>query len=501
MRVLIVDDSITIRTLLKTLYKRKGMDVSEASSGEEAIEYFQLQKYDLITMDIELKGMNGYETSKKIREFEVEHYHNSKPTPILFISQNDSLEGRIRGFESGASDFITKPFTIKEIDSLTSKLLNPKNTFEGSTILLAEDSEVTRTIISRSIREEGGTVIEAKNGKIALEIYRESPDKFDLLVTDLYMPEMDGIQLCETLRYTMGIKDLPIIFLTAASELNLLIKIFKTGANDYILKPFSREEVLARIKAHLNNHFLHQQLVDKLKELKKLNKIKDDFLRASSHDLSTPLNSINGFLQLLEMNLPVSSENETFLKQIYNSTNTLRIMIQDLLDITNIHFEDNLELIGINIIETIQNFLPTAKVLSENKQIHFSSSFPHGSNIMIKGNELAIKRIFNNIISNSIKYTSRNGKIDLNLYLSSSGDEITIQIIDSGIGIPPEKIDQILNQNNQVSSSTGTMGEKGNGIGLSISRKLIEKQGGRLEIIGDPGKGSEFKVIFPIFSP
>jgi CheY-like chemotaxis protein len=191
MKILIVDDSATIRMFLKSILEPRNFQVTEAVSAEEAISLFEKNSYDLITLDIEMTGSNGYAACKKIRE--IEKSRNSKTiTPILFITSNDTMQGRIKGFEAGTTDFITKPFTKEFLLETVQNILYPKNLLEGINVLLVEDSLPIRDIIKRIISEQGCSVIEADNGKIALDIIERDPSKIDLVLTDYYMPVMNG---------------------------------------------------------------------------------------------------------------------------------------------------------------------------------------------------------------------------------------------------------------------------------------------------------------------
>ncbi|MCH8156358.1 MAG: response regulator, partial [Nitrospinae bacterium] len=150
MKILVVDDSSTFRAIArKELEEEGGYEIIEAEDGEIALETLMSTPVNLVTMDVEMPGLNGYEVCKKIRS---EEYSSkiigsaNNPLPLIFITGNDSLEERAKGFEAGAADFITKPFLSGELLASVDRLLKPENKFKGLTALVADDSQVVRFI-------------------------------------------------------------------------------------------------------------------------------------------------------------------------------------------------------------------------------------------------------------------------------------------------------------------------------------------------------------------
>lgn len=493
MKVLVIESSATVRLMLGDFYKNVGFVVHEAKGSLEAISLFQENEYDLVTINFLLDEKSGLEVTSTLRTIEIEKGMN-KLVPILMIAQSNSIENRVRAFELGVNEFITKPFTFQELNDKTQEALKPENLFEGSNILVAEDSEVTRKLIVRIIRSRGGNAIEAENGVRALEYFKNNLQDINLVITDLFMPEMDGLELCKTLRFGMGFKSLPIIFLTGSSETDYIVKVFEMGANDYITKPFVKEELVARLSSHLSKFRLLKNLNKNIAELKKLNNLKDDFLRVCTHDLKTPIHSILGFAELAESDPGISAVSKNYLKHIEIAGNFLNTLVEDILDITNTHIEEEKDIQEISLFEVIEDELSFFRVISDTKKIELEFDFTTESKIKIPGNKMYFQRILQNLLSNSFKFTNYGGEISIRLYLQDSF--LMLEVSDNGVGIAPRNLSYLLS-GEKIITTKGTLGEKGSGLGIAIAKRLVEKLQGKFELESEENKGTTFRLSFP----
>ncbi len=160
--------------------------------------------------------------------------------PVIFVTGNDTMDDRKRGFQLGAADFISKPFPEGAILLAVDKVLQPAQLVQGMTALVVDDSGVARHIVTEYLRREGLTIIQAEDGQEALDILRRQTSEIDMVITDLNMPRMDGCQLARNIRGELNLTDLPVIFLTASADESELLEVFKAGATDHLVKPFAQ---------------------------------------------------------------------------------------------------------------------------------------------------------------------------------------------------------------------------------------------------------------------
>jgi two-component system cell cycle response regulator len=274
-RILVVDESEQVRSEIREELADGRFEVIEAKDGVEALMHVASDAPpDLVTMDVEIPRMTGFASFSRLRE---KHRAGSSaaggepPLPVVFITENDTMEDRKRGFEMGGAEFITKPFQKGEVLAAVNKILYPAGVGRDICALIADDSSVSRTVASACLKREGIQVIEADDGAEAYEFLRENLDTIDIVITDMMMPVMDGKALCRKIRRELAVTDMPIIFLTAVSDLSELLEVFKAGASDYLVKPFAKEELLARIMVHIERNRINKQLRETIEVLKEAN--------------------------------------------------------------------------------------------------------------------------------------------------------------------------------------------------------------------------------------
>lgn len=274
-RVLIVDDNRTVRLKLREELEEGGYQVLEATNGLEAIcVAASASQLDLITLDIEMPKMSGFETCQKLRNPDYSRFispDNDEQIPIIFITGNDNIKDRRKGFRLGAVDFIAKPFEKGEILAAVDKILNNKVLDREIVALVADDSKVARKIAVGCLSREGIKVLEAEDGAKAYEIIASQRERVDIVLSDLMMPAMDGKTLCRRIRKDLLMVDIPVIFLTGITDLSELIELFRVGATDYLVKPFAKEELLARVLVHVERNRIQRQLRDTIEQLKRAN--------------------------------------------------------------------------------------------------------------------------------------------------------------------------------------------------------------------------------------
>jgi PAS domain S-box-containing protein len=272
MKVLVVDDNPVVRKLIQKELERGGYEVVTAESGFEALVAACTEpKPNFMTLDVEMKGLDGFETCKKLRESPYcEHFVDfpNKQLPVLFISGDDTVEARQKGFELGALDYLQKPYEAGSVLAAVNKILKPEAEFDGLTALVVDDSKMIRMVVGSALRQMGIKVIEAGDGTEAIPLAEEFGQDIDLVITDYVMPEMNGDKLCVHLRKQPKLKDVPIIFLTSLTQNENILNGFRAGANDYLTKPFVKEELECRVRVQLKNRLLVNKLAREAEKTK-----------------------------------------------------------------------------------------------------------------------------------------------------------------------------------------------------------------------------------------
>lgn len=376
---------------------------------------------------------------------------------------------------------------VKKVDN------TPSSTFH---ILVAEDSRSARSGIVSSLASINATIHEADDGLSAFEMIRGNPSSMDLILSDLVMKTMHGDELCHKIRHELAIKDLPFIILSSQTDKRTIIKLFEAGVNDYLFKPFTPEELVARIRAHLDQRRLHKLLSANVEELSRLNQMKDHFLAACSHDFRSPLQGILGFAELLITDDSLEPYHIEILKNIMEAGNQLHGLIESLLDVTIASNKPgDIPMIPMDLNALISSCVANISINARGKNI--TVEFDHVSELpFITGNPNALSRVFHNLMSNAVKFTPEGGKVQIGVKYDG-GDAVTVNVQDNGLGISEKDIHTIFDRYSKASRK-GTSGEKSTGLGLYITRQLVDLHKGGIRVDSRPGKGSCFSVTIPI---
>ena len=355
------------------------------------------------------------------------------------------------------------------------------------TVLVVDDHPVNLRLLSAILEEAGYTVFTGENSAEALEnIDRNSPD---IILLDVMMPGMNGFSLCRKLKKNPKYCDIPIIFLTSLSQKEDIVEGFNAGGNDYIIKPFNQQELLARVRNHLH-------LYDMLLENKRLIKLSEDasrskteFLASMSHEIRTPLNSIIGMAEVLT-DTPLTAEQKNYVRIFRSAGESLLEIINDILDLSKIEAgQTELEAIDFHLpslLDSVVSIL-SVRAAEQNSQlsIHIHPDVPQG----LRGDPTRLRQILINIVGNGLKFTE-NGSVKISVRLDDE-QKLLFSVKDTGIGIPIEKQQLIFESFTQADSLT-TRKFGGTGLGLTICSKLCKMMGGDIWLESEPEKGSTF---------
>ena len=267
--ILIVEDNpLTLFVLTENL-KDQGFETIIVRSGEEAMRQVATLKPSLILLDIMMPGIDGFETCRRLKG-----NLSTKDIPIIFITALTDTSDKVKAFEVGGADYITKPVNVGEVIArvntrLTIRKLQrqiqnrglssrPAQEQEKATLLIVDDNEMTFQAIANYLKGFGFSILGAHSGEEALQ--QASQHKPDLILLDIILPGIDGFETCRRLKREQATKDIPVIFMTALSDTADKVKAFESGGADYIMKPHHYAEVISRVNTHLTLRTLQRQV-------------------------------------------------------------------------------------------------------------------------------------------------------------------------------------------------------------------------------------------------
>lgn len=385
-------------------------------------------------------------------------------------------------------------------------------------ILVVDNIPSNLNFLSDILSQEGFGIIFATHGKEAVTTARrELPD---LILLDVAMPDMDGYSVCQELKSDPSSCDIPVMFLTARNEREDIIRGFEVGAVDYIMKPFSYTELVARVKTQLelrsktqqlqsvnmrleeivrqrtaelqnsnkNLFELNRKLKDAYEELSNLHKVKDEFMRHINHELRTPLQGIHGFTLILE-DLLQSPEQKEYLHSINHLVNRLVQLAEISLLFTEIRAENyKLNLEELNLNEFILSL--SRQFETQQRKIILDLS---ESQILIKSDHKLLTTCINLIVENAVKFSPERSLITIKTL--KSDNKALLEIQDQGPGFSRKALKNIFEL---FSADNMQYKTEGFGIGLATAKLILNALSAELKIFNLPNAGASVQIVFPL---
>jgi signal transduction histidine kinase len=371
-------------------------------------------------------------------------------------------------------------------------------------ILLADDNGDMRDYVRRLLSDKY-EVETVADGEAALQSARAK--EFDLVLSDVMMPKLDGFGLLQALRSEERTHTLPVILLSARAGEESRVEGMGAGADDYLVKPFSARELLARVEAHLNLQRERRRSEEKLEELMALekkarisaevaNRIKDDFLAMLSHELRTPLNAIVGWTHLLKSGTLNEQDRARGVDVIDRNASAQSAIIEELLDVSRIITGKlKLEAQPFDPATVVDAAVDAVRPAALVKEIEIVTSIERNRGLIV-GEAVRLQQVIWNLLSNAVKFTPKKGRVDVELKVAGKNFEIVIS--DTGEGIESDFLPFIFERFRQADTSAKRK-HGGLGVGLSIVRSLVEMHGGEVSATSDGrGEGATFIVKLPI---
>jgi len=383
---------------------------------------------------------------------------------------------------------------------------NPEVKTKKDVILIVDDQPSNLKVMA-SVLSEDYIISIANNGTNALKMLEKG--KPDLILLDIMMPLMDGYQVCEKVKENSKLCDIPIIFLTAKSEIADIARGFGCGAVDYITKPFNAEEVKIRVGNHLKLYHYQSQLKklnhelslsqEELKKsnslLEKANTEKDLLFSIISHDIRNPLTAVSGYGEMLLNQIKANDLEgiEDYAKHIIVSAKRIGDLLEQLFSYAQsknhlLHFEP----MQLNLRDVVTEIFLFCNEVAIQKSIHLAHKIP--GDMQVFADNYMINTVLRNLIGNALKYSLPEGSITV---LARKADNQTIvTVIDEGIGMSSEILENLF-LFDKKNGRKGTFGETSTSLGLILCKEFVEKHGGTIWVESTEHKGSAFSIALP----
>lgn len=361
-------------------------------------------------------------------------------------------------------------------------------------LLVVDDTEANLLLLKALLQKVGFKIITAKNGSDALDLVEK--EKPDLLLLDVMMPIMDGYQTALKIREKPEFDTLPIIFLTALNSSEDVVKGFSNGGNDFISKPFNKEELIIRIRHQLSLVEARRIIDKQTEELIRTIEGRDKLYSVIAHDLRGPLGSIKMILEYLITSLDkdmIGEENAEMLSVASHTTEDLFLLLDNLLKWTknqmgrlNVVFQE-IEVVGI-----VEGVVDIYKSMAQMKVVDVKIDAPQQA--LGWGDADMIKTVVRNLLGNAIKFSYPKGEIHLRV--RDGETSVVVDVVDHGCGIKEEDQSKMLRTDVQF-STFGTKNEEGSGLGLLLCQDLVKKINGEFWFTSIPNEGSTFSFSIP----
>lgn len=361
-------------------------------------------------------------------------------------------------------------------------------------ILIVDDVVSNVLLLKILLTNEKFQVCTASNGNMCIE--KAKSEHPDLILLDVMMPDLNGFDTAVILKKDPETQEIPIIFLTALNNPSDLVKGFQVGANDFLTKPFNKEELVMRVMHQIQLVAAKRIIVRQNEELKRTISNRDKMYSVIAHDLRSPMASIRMVLNLaVNVVSPETVGDEIFglLDKANRESEETHDLLDNLLKWTksqtgrlNVVYQD------IDLDDIVPGVVDIFKMIAEMKKIDLKY-LPADEKLVVHGDNDMIKTIIRNLLSNAVKFTPEGKGVEV--FYKREGDFARISVRDHGVGIDPERVGSIFHTGE---TTYGTGGEEGSGLGLQLCQDFARKNGGEAQVESTLGEGSTFSFTIPL---
>ena len=363
-------------------------------------------------------------------------------------------------------------------------------------ILVVDDVMSNVLLLKILLTNEKFQVLTANNGTSCLQVCREQHP--DLVLLDVMMPDISGFDTAVELKKNPETADIPIIFLTALNSPSDLVHGFQVGANDFLSKPFNKEELIMRVMHQISLVAAKRIIVQQNIELKRTISNRDKMYSVIAHDLRSPMASIRMVLNLVVQTVSpeaIGPEMYYLIDKANRETEETHDLLDNLLKWTKsqtgrlkVAFQE------FEISDVITGVADIFSLIAETKKIKLTTEY-HEDGLKVRADKDMLNTVLRNFLSNAVKFSNENSSIEI--VVSRKDNFVKVGIRDHGVGIAPDRIDSIFHKGE---TTYGTNNEEGSGLGLQLCKDFAVKNGGDVMVESVVGEGSTFSVLVPLLA-
>jgi DNA-binding response OmpR family regulator len=517
--VLVIEDSPTFLEVVRAALQRGGYTVLSAPSGERGLRLAAMHRPAALIVDGQLPGMDGPTVIRRIRLDQA-----LRSMPCLLLTGSDARDAELQALDAGADAFVRKDGNLDVVlarlgavlrrsggapEELT-PLLSPKR------ILVVDDSEIYLQAIATALRSDGHEVVTAGSGEAALEVL--AAQAMDCILLDVEMPGLGGMETCRQIKASAQLREVPVIMVTASSGRAAMMEGLAAGADDYIVKSSELELLKARVHAQIRRKQLDDESQRRREallrgeidaavaraalqeadakaalahELERQNRELEAFAYSVSHDLRSPLRSIDAFsLALLEDEVDALSETgRTYLRQVRASAQRMRQLIDDLMLLSRIGRTElaRNEVCVSDIARTVADELAST---APDRDVDFAIRV----GLVANADAGLVRVLLENLLGNAWKFTAKRAHAHIEFGAIEDHAGIAFFVQDNGAGFDRTHARNLFTPFTRLHSEQEFAGT---GIGLATVHRIVDRHGGRAWAEGAVGVGATIFFTLP----
>jgi two-component system NtrC family sensor kinase len=519
--ILVIDDSVTFREALRSALEAAGYGVVVAESGEEGLRAAADRRPSAIMVDGVLPGIDGATVIRRVRLDSA-----LRAVPCLLVTGSLGPGAELRALDAGADAFVRKEDEIEVILAKLAAVLRRANagaapeaeasSFGPKKILAVDDSPTYLQALGDALRDDGYEVILARSGEEALELL--AVESVDCILLDLLMPGLSGHDTCLRIKAAPGIRNVPLIILTALEDREAMIDGLSVGADDYISKSGDFQILKARMRAQIRRRQFEDEIRNAREELltKELqmaeahaardlaetrarlcdelesrNQELEAFSYSVSHDLRAPLRAIDGFSQALleEHSHALDETGKHYLRRVRASAERMEELIDGLLELSRVGRAD-LRRERFDLSALAERVL--AELGSRDPGRHVETNIQQG--LLVDADSQLVRIALDNLLGNAWKFTAKAAHAKILLGAEEQNGNLVYFVRDNGAGFNMMFVAKLFSPFQRLHTVADF---PGTGIGLATVRRIVDRHGGRVWAEGVVGEGATLYFTVP----